>query len=267
MTRVTLSMKVYFAVVGALAVWVGFWGFFKPLEVATAIPWTVPPLHARFLGSMYLSGAAFMVGCMAARRWCQVRVVVPMIAIWTGLLFVVSVLHLEEFDRSLMQTKVWFGAYLVYPLIAIMFSVRHRGDDAIDADHPADLPGWLGRYLVAQAAVLFVLGGALLLAPGYMVAVWPWKITPLLAHLYGAPFLSYAAGSVLLSRERAWPHVRVGIVGLLVFAASVLVSSVLHRALFSAGDTSDWLWFGALALSVAAMGYAMTARGRSGAGS
>ena len=267
MTPVSRSMKAYFAAVGALAVWVGYWGLFRPLQVATAIPWTVPPLHARFLGSMYLSGATFMVGCILAKRWCQVRVVVPMIAIWTGLLFIVSLLHWGEFDGSLTQTKVWFGAYLIYALIAIMFSVRHRGSGAADPDHTANLSRWLARYLTAQGAVLFAVGGALLLAPGVMVSAWPWKITPLLAHLYAAPFLSYAVGSLLLSRERAWPHVRVGIAGILAFAVGVLASSVLHRSLFSGADPADWLWFGALALALTALGYATTPRGHAGVSS
>ena len=60
--------RIYFAAVGVLALWVGMWGYFSPAQVDSAIPWLVPPLHARFLGSMYLSGAAFMVGCILARR-------------------------------------------------------------------------------------------------------------------------------------------------------------------------------------------------------
>ena len=46
----------------------------------------VPPLHARFLGAMYLSGATFMLLGLAARQWAEMRVTVPMIAIWTGML-------------------------------------------------------------------------------------------------------------------------------------------------------------------------------------
>src|SRR3712207_136693 len=98
MTNVTLAHRLYFTAVGALALWVGVWGYFAPHRIDVAIPWIVPPLHARFLGAMYLSGTAFMIGCLFARRWYEVRVVVMMIAIWTGLLFVVSLFHLQAFD-------------------------------------------------------------------------------------------------------------------------------------------------------------------------
>jgi hypothetical protein len=90
-----------------------------------------------------------------------------------------------------------------------------------------------------------------------MVTGWPWKITPLLAHLYAAPFLSYAVGSLLLARERAWPHVRVGIAGILAFTGGVLASSVVHRALFSTADVVDLLWFGSFTVALAAMSYAL----------
>src|SRR5687767_6939157 len=62
MTVVTRGQRIYFGAVGLLALWVGIWGYFIPGQVDKAIPWLVPPLHARFLGAMYLSGTAFMIG-------------------------------------------------------------------------------------------------------------------------------------------------------------------------------------------------------------
>jgi hypothetical protein len=111
--------RLYFAAVGVLALWVGAWGYFVPLQVDRAIPWLVPPMHARFLGSMYLSGTTFMLGCLLARHWSEVRAIVPVIAVWTGMLLVVSLFYLDQFDFSRTQVWIWFGAYLVYPLMAL----------------------------------------------------------------------------------------------------------------------------------------------------
>ena len=74
MTAVTRGQRIYFAAVGLLALWVGIWGYFIPGRVDQAIPWLVPPLHARFLGAMYLSGTTFMVGSILARYYAEVRV-------------------------------------------------------------------------------------------------------------------------------------------------------------------------------------------------
>ncbi len=73
--------------------------------------------------------------------------------------------------------------------------------------------------------------------------MWPWKITQLLAQLYSAPFLSYGIGSLLLARRQTWNEVRIPVTATLVFALGVLIASILHRALFSAADLSDRLWF------------------------
>src|SRR5688500_7916654 len=100
MTAVTPGQKIYFAAVGLLALWVGIWGFFIPGRVDQAIPWLVPPLHARFLGALYLSATAFTLGSILARYYAEVRIVIRVIAIWTGMLLVVSLFYLSEFDYS-----------------------------------------------------------------------------------------------------------------------------------------------------------------------
>lgn len=253
---VTPAHKLYFAAVAGFALWVGIWGFLAPASIQMAIPWAVPPLHARFLGAMYLSGAVFMIGCMLARRWNEVRVVVPMVGIWTGALCIVSLLHLGEFDFAKRQAWVWFAAYIVFPIIAFWLAWRMR---AIGGDPGGDiggggLPRWVGGYLPAQGVVVTLLALALLLAPVAMTTVWPWPIPPLLAQLYGAPFLAYGIGSLLLARETEWPALRIAVVAMWVFAAGVLLASLLHRALFAATDPQDWLWFGALAVATVALG-------------
>jgi hypothetical protein len=241
MTSFRLRHKIYFFAVGFLALWVGFFGFFLPAHVDWALPWMVPPLHARFLGSMYLSGTTFMILCLFAKRWDEVRVVLPMIAIWTGMLFIISLFYLGEFNFAKPQPWIWFGAYLVYPLIALWLAWRYRNVDT--APIGAAILTWARNYFLAQGIVATFLGFALLLVPNFMVVTWPWKITQLLAQLYSAPFLSYGIGSLLLARRQTWAEVRIPVVATLVFAIGVLIASIIHRQLFSTSDFSDWLWF------------------------
>ena len=241
MTSFHVSHKIYFFAVGFLALWVGFFGFFLPTHVDWALPWLVPPLHARFLGSMYLSGATFMALALFATGWDEVRVVLPMIAIWTGMLFIISLFYLGEFNFAKPQPWIWFGAYLAYPLIALWLAWQYRNVDT--ASTGVALPAGARIYLLAQGVVATLLGVVLLVAPNLMVSVWPWKITQLLAQLYSAPFLSYGIGSLLLARRQTWNEVRIPVTATLVFAVGVLIASVLHRGLFSSADLSDWLWF------------------------
>jgi hypothetical protein len=256
MTAVTRGQRIYFAAVGLLALWVGIWGYFIPGRVDSAIPWLVPPLHARFLGAMYLSGTAFMVGSILARYYAEVRVVVPVIAIWTGMLFVVSLFYLGEFDFSRTQVWIWFGSYLIYPLIALWLIWRDR--TLRERIVGPSLPTWVRGYLLAQGIVVTALAVALLLVPQIMVNVWPWKITHLLAQIYSAPFLAYGLSSLMLSRRQTWLEVRVAVMAIFVFAFGVLLASFIHRELFSFPSLATGLWFGGFLLATVMLGLLST---------
>ena len=252
MTPVTRGQKIYFAAVGLLALWVGIWGYFIPGQVDKAIPWLVPPLHARFLGAMYLSGLTFMVGGILARYYVEVWVMVRVIAIWTGMLFVVSLLYLGEFDYNHKPVWFWFAAYLIYPLIALWLMWRDRTlRERVDG--PA-LPTWVRGYLRVQGIVVTLLALALLFMPEFMVNVWPWKITRLLAQIYSAPFLAYGLSSLMLSRQQTWLEVWVVVIGTFVFALGVLLASFIHRELFAIANFSTWIWFGGFLLATVMLG-------------
>jgi hypothetical protein len=251
-SSITRNECIYFAAVGLLALYVGVWGYFIPGMVDEAIPWLVPPLHARFLGAMYFSGLAFMIGCLRARRWSDVRIVVPMIGIWTGMLLIVSFFYLPEFDFSRAQVWIWFAAYVAYPLIALWLAWQHRADP--DEASGAPLPGWTRAYLIGQGVVLTLLALALLFAPAFMVTVWPWAITPMLAQIYAAPFLSYGIGSLLHARRQTWTHIRIAVTAFTMFAVLILIASVIHLTLFSSAEVSDVLWFAGFIVAALANG-------------
>jgi len=240
--NVSVYQRVLYACVLCFAAWVAFWGLFRPASVLRALPFTVPPLHARFLGSMYLSGAVFMVLALVAREWYRVRVVTLMLAVWTGMLGIISLFHLNAFAWSRDQTWFWFFAYICFPLVALWIVWCQRSQN----DHPAGphlSPGLRG-YLYVQGAAAVLVALALLCAPQFMATVWPWKIPLVLAHLYGAPFLSFGIGSIYAARQQAWSEVRIVTFSTLVFAVSVLVASKLHIKLFDLHSSSAWIWFG-----------------------
>ena len=110
------SFRAYFALVGLFALWVGSWGYFVPAEVVRALPWTVPPLHARFIAAIYLAGLLAMILALTARTLAEVRIPIALAATWTGMLFLISMLHLEAFDFAKPQVWFWMGAYAVFPL-------------------------------------------------------------------------------------------------------------------------------------------------------
>ena len=246
MTPVTRNQKIFFAAVGALALWVGMWGFFIPEHVDKAIPWLVPPLHARFIGAIYLSGAILMGGSMLANHLDEVQVSNIMVSIWTGALFVISLFYLSEFDFSRGPVWFWFGAYIAYPLIGFWFAWTHR--KMRDESTSPGLPTRIRTALLIQGVILTALALALLSAPELMLTVWPWKVTRMLIQIYSGPFLSFGIGSLLLSRQRTWSAVRIVVSGFFVLALGVLIASAIHSPLFSFANPATWIWFGGFTL-------------------
>jgi hypothetical protein len=253
MGTITGAHRIYFAAVGVFAIWVGAWGYFVPGQISRAIPWEVPALHARFLGAMYLSGTVLMFGSLVSGRLAATRIVVPMAAIWTGMLGLVSLLRLGEFDFGLMTVYFWFFAYILYPIAGAWLAWRYRGPKLSGA---TPLPS-----LVRAGALLFglastILAIALLVAPTWMSTIWPWAIPPLLAHIYSGPFLSYGFGALASARACNWTEARLPLISMAVFAALVLIASALHSGLFTPGSISASLWFGGFALATLFFGAA-----------
>jgi len=74
MSNITQGQKVFFAVICAAALLVAVLGLFNPVYLASIFTWLVlPPLHARFVGAIYLFGAVFMAGRLFAKRQAEVR--------------------------------------------------------------------------------------------------------------------------------------------------------------------------------------------------
>ena len=246
----TARYRWYFALVGLFALWVGVWGYVLPAEVGRALPWTVPPLHARFIAAIYLAGALAMGASLVAQQAAHVRIPIALAALWTGALLLISLLHLPAFDFGKPQVWFWMGAYAVYPLWGawLYFGSAGAGGAAVTAPR-------FDPLLLVVAAICLLLAIALLAATDTMVRLWPWKLPPLLANIYAAPFFAYGCCALLLAREARADACRIVLASLLAFCALALLASLMHRALFRIDAPATWVWFGALAAIAAVLAW------------
>ena len=218
-------------------------GIFVPEQLDEKFTWVVlPPLHARFVGVLYLFGAVYMVGSILAHRWSQVSPTLPAIAIFTSLLLLVTLLNPKAFDYDLGPVWVWTMSYIILPTIALALAWAARGRDFPAVGGPAIAP-WARTFLRFQAGVFAVLGLLLLVARGAMADVWPWPISDGLAQFYGGPFLAIAYCSWRYSERRSWAELAAFAPAMLVFTAGTVIVSVVHSELFSSSDLATWVWF------------------------
>lgn len=245
MSLITQAQKIFFAVICAAALLVAALGLFNPAYLASIFTWLeLPPLHARFVGAIYAFGAVFMAGCLAARYQAEVRWAVQLIGIWTGMLFIISLLNLSVFDFSLLPVQIWFASYIIYPIISFWMTIQQP-----HLMNAGDLPGlklsgWAKGILFLQGILFSLLATLLFLAPTIMSTLWPWKVTPVLAQMYAGPLLSYGLGSLLFSRQKKWLGVRAILPGMLIFTAITVMISFIHIGLFSFNEVPDLLWLG-----------------------
>lgn len=248
----TRRQRTFFAIIFAFPAWVAAGGLFLPGQIDQFLPFKVPPLHARFIGAMYIAGAVMMLLAAASTAWHMVRVVTVILGIWTGLLGIVSLLHLNAFDWSWRPTWFWWFAYIWFPIGAAFIAWNQRHETG-HADEPPLSP-LLRGFLAIQGTVAVALALGLLLLPRTMIALWPWAITPLLTQIYSAPFLAYGVGSLYASRQHGWSEVRIPVIATLVLTLVAVITSFMHSGLFNAASPSTWVWF--CGLGLAALGLA-----------
>lgn len=248
MSRVTTLQRLYFVAVGFLAITVGFWCYLDPAQSANGIPWTLPPLCATFLGSMYLSGAVYTVICIFSKRWGEIQLFMPQCALWTGGLAIVSLFYIPTFDFSRHQTIFWWLAYIAFPIIAAVLLRIHRAEWNAPLEGDKNFPRGVKIYLRAQGSVMLVLGLALLLAPKLMQAVWAWQTGEMMLQLYSMPLLAYGVGSWLMSRLNGWANIRNALVAHAIFTGAEFFASLRFFNMLNGPTISVALWLGALAL-------------------
>jgi hypothetical protein len=253
-------------VVEAVVLAVGGLGLlFVPDLIRPFWPWQSSPFTERALGAVYTS--AFIVALALAIRswWSPARIVVPMVAMFTTIVAVLSVLGIERLTNW-PWTGVWLIVYLTAAAIALWYVWRYRGMPPAPSARP---PGRLLRGALLAEIVVFGGYGVLLLALGSTAArFWPWAVGGIysddfVARIYSAAFLAPATGAALLVRagtrfEDRTLGVTQVVSGVAAIAGLLVVDAGLHRVDW--GSLGSWLWV-ALCVAIAAVGLLLL-RGR-----
>jgi len=231
--------------------WAGGGLLFHPPWVTPVWPWALAPFNTRYLGALYL--AALVAAFLQARsgRWSPARVVTPMIFVFTLVVTIYSFVHIDRFDPARVETWIWFLLYVGVCANAFAHLVAYRAWSPPD---PATPTRPLRAVLVAQVALLGAYGAAMLVAPAWASAGWPWKLDAFHAQLYSVTFLTPAAGALVLLRgASSGERVALGLTqagwGALPIVGLLLADAIVHRVDWSA--TGTWLWiagFAAIAL-------------------
>ena len=212
--------------------------FIVPTTAAGLFPWPLPPLAARFMGSLFLAGAA----CGAVNIWLgegRGLTVLALVAVGNLLIASTGILALGAtgITPGMALWLAWFIGVAIALLAVAVPSVRGL------ADEPSPMPPSLLWYFRIHLAVVLPVGVAMFVFPLWAQPIWPWAMAPVNIRLLGAFFLGAALISFWSQRQTSWHTVLPTLALYSVFASAATVASLIHFGLFEPGRLITWLFF------------------------
>lgn len=231
-----------------LLILVGGGLFFFPNLFEPIWLWPLTPFNLRFLGAIYLTALVALTSLVLAKRAALMRLVVPMIWIFTTVVLLVSCVHLEQFNAGRTTTDIWFWLYLI-DCVGASYYLGYI--QRISFEGLYRLPLAWSAALGIQAGLLGSYGLGLLVFPEATSSSWSWPLDVFHARLYSSIFLTGAIGSALLARRasavecRALGLIQAAFSGLVLIGVWV-VDGEVKKIDWSLG--SNWIWLWAIAL-------------------
>jgi hypothetical protein len=244
---VTGGMRAILYVAAGLVFAVGVPLTLLPAETDRFFAWTIAsPLTAAFLGGSYW--AACVLELLAARRreWENARVAVPAVIAFTGLTFLVTLIHIDRFHfdapeaGTVAGTWLWLAVYAIVPVAMSVLILRQLRTPGHDLPPTAPLERWKLASMAGISAVMFAAGALLLVAPDDTKGIWPWALTPLTARAVGAWLIGLAIASAHAAREADAVRMQPLAWGSIVFVALQAIALIRY------GDEMDWSSVGAV---------------------
>jgi hypothetical protein len=243
------GMRTMLLVASGLVFTIGISLFVLSEQTERFFAWTIAsPMTAAFLGAAYWASAVLEFQASRERAWCNARIAVPAVLLFTTLTLIVTLLHVDRFHFAapLLITRIgtwtWLLVYALVPIIMGVLLVVQLRQPGGDPPRTQPLPPWARWIFVAQAAIMAPLGLALLLAPAAAAPLWPWALTPLTARAVGAWLISLgvAAGHVAWENDRR--RVRPASSSYLVLAALELLALLRYGGELRWGEPGPWLY-------------------------
>jgi len=195
----------WFVAINALA-GAGSLMFFSSMT-DTLFFWPIkPPLNAALFGALYLGGA-LVVGWIAYKGfWEPARFLVPVLVSAGIFITLTTLVHLDKFTAGI-KLVYWLIIYIGAPLLALGIYLAYERTGANWSVAEPVRP--LTRIIaVGLGGLLLVVGIIVLIAPGFVVAQWPWPTTPLMVRVFTSWFSAFGVGLLWFIFERDWRRLK-----------------------------------------------------------
>ena len=252
----SLPMRLVLAFVAANALAAAASLVLFPAGTEAGFFWEItPPIGAAMFGALYLAAGLLVARAALEGLWEPARYLAPMVVVFTAMVLLTTYLHLDRFDGGL-KLLYWLAVYAVALVAAAFFYYQHEigGADWKVADRrtmPAVRSAALAVGLLAAAFV--AVGYA---APGLVMGLWPWELTPLTTRAFLSWVGALAVGLLWVSHDPDRGRTRPVAHMLVVTAALLAAMLLLHRQDLGPEPVGAWL-FGAGVAGIGLLGVFM----------
>jgi hypothetical protein len=223
--------------------------FIWPQNTDKLFAWPVkPPMTAMMLAAAYMGGIYFFINVLLASRWHTVKTGFLPVFTFASLLGIATLLHWDRFTHSHISFYAWAGLYFIAPfLVLAVWWFNRRMDPLLLAPDDVALPR-LFRWLVGVVGVISVVFALLLFVqPDLMIAVWPWKLTPLTARVVGAMFALPGIVGLGIAVDRRWSAARIILQAQAFSILVILIAAARAWGDFDPSNPPSFLFVGGLA--------------------
>jgi hypothetical protein len=126
------------------------------------------------------------------------------------------------------------------------------------------LPNWVRLVVLVSALMQFGFGLTLLIDPGRIAELWPWKLPPLTARLLGASTLVSVPMALLVVWINRFAVAAIPLVMMLAYRVLQLLAGAIHHDRFAPDSLVTWNYFGGGLLMAATFAYPLFAARRGG---
>jgi hypothetical protein len=209
-----------------------------PAMAGALWPWPLPPLAARFVGSLLIASAVASVLIAISRDELPVNGALLMGLTLYGLIALTGVMALGELVTS--------AGLLILIAVFGVAALLGAATLAMRAGMPLNRAGarpqsrLLRGLLLLEFLLVTPVGLMMYLAPTVAQPLWPWELTPINIRLIGSIFVATMIGSFWGLRLRTWEEIRPSVVAGGTFTTLALIASLLHFNLFNPSRLATW---------------------------
>jgi hypothetical protein len=210
--------------------------YLVPAQSATLWPWSLPPLAARFLGSLFLGGAVCSLVLLYSSDK-RASFVMVLLAAGDALIALSGLLGVGEIGlgASMICFLALFGAAAA--LLAFSFASATTESAGVPVARALRL------FFLIHLLVVLPVGVAMFFLPAWAQPLWPWRMAPINVRLIGSFFLGAAFISAWALRQRSAQSLQPTLALYAVFATLATIASVMHFGLFDPARRATWAFF------------------------